>query len=313
MGAEILRHGVEAGKAQHRGAHQPDAGEPLPAVLVREVGHCLVNTSPVRPRCRTPRRWRTSNPPRRESHQRGDLVDLDEPPARNLRQHVVDLLLGHLLEQRGAGGRGRHAVHRDVEVRKLLAERFRQRDHTGLGGRIGRRVRVSLLAGDRGDVDDAAVVLRDHQRDHRAAAIELAVEIDPHDLGPRGRVIFPGLGVRTGDAGVVDQDVDAAKRVLCRIARLFHFGKAGHVAGDRAHLAAVAQFACGLFRQHAIAVPDRHRAPRIQKPLDDRPADALRPAGHHRIPSAEIDPVGHCRQPSQAARHWRAAFAHRPA
>ena len=43
---------------------------------------------------------------------------------------------------------------------QLLAERLGQRDDAGLGGAVGRGVRVAFLAGDRRDVDDAAVPLR---------------------------------------------------------------------------------------------------------------------------------------------------------
>ena len=99
--------------------------------------------------------------------------------------------LRHLVEDRGLGGRRRDAIDRDVVARELLAERFGQRDDAGLGGRIGGRVRIALLAGDRGDIDDAAVVLRDHQRHDRAAAIELAVEIDAHHLRPGLRSDIP--------------------------------------------------------------------------------------------------------------------------
>src|SRR5581483_11501693 len=36
---EILRHGIEAGKAQHRRAHQPDADQALPPLFVHRIGH----------------------------------------------------------------------------------------------------------------------------------------------------------------------------------------------------------------------------------------------------------------------------------
>src|SRR5256885_8746159 len=46
------------------------------------------------------------------------------------------------------------------------------------------RVRIAFLAGDGRDVDDAAVVLRDHQGAERTAAVERPVEIDAHHLVP---------------------------------------------------------------------------------------------------------------------------------
>src|SRR5205807_7593098 len=116
--------------------------------------------------------------------ERRDLLDFDETPARNFRQHVGDVLLGHLRENRRPGGRGRDAVDRDVVFGELLAERFGQRDQRGLGGRIGGGIRIALLAGDRRDVDDPPVVLRDHVRYDRATAMERAVEVDRHHRGP---------------------------------------------------------------------------------------------------------------------------------
>ena len=50
-----------------------------------------------------------------------------------------------------------------------------------------------------------------------------------------------------------------------------------------------------LVGQLAVAVPDRDRSARIQQPLDDRPADALRAAGDDGAASVEIDLVGHAR------------------
>ena len=120
--------------------------------------------------------------------------------------------LRHLVEDRGLGRGRRDAVDRDVVAGQLLAERLGQRDDAGLRRRIGGGVRIALLAGDRGDVDDAAVVLRDHQRHDGAAAQERPVEIDAHHLRPGLRRIFGDRHVGPGDAGVVDQDVDAAER-----------------------------------------------------------------------------------------------------
>ena len=57
-----------------------------------------------------------------------------------------------------------------------LPSDFVRRDHAGFRGGIVRRIRVAFLAGDGSDVDDAAVVLREHRRHHRLAADEGSVE-----------------------------------------------------------------------------------------------------------------------------------------
>ena len=119
--------------------------------------------------------------------------------------------LRDLVEDRGLGrGRG-HRVDGDVVAGEFLAERFRQRDQTGLRGRVVRRVRVAFLAGDRGDVDDAAVVLLDHRGHDRLAADEGAVEIDAQHLAPFLEIGFPHRLVDAGDAGIVDENVDLAE------------------------------------------------------------------------------------------------------
>src|SRR5436190_10311233 len=83
--------------------------------------------------------------------QRGELLDLHEAPARNLRQHVVDVLLRGLLENAGPRRRRGNAVDRDVLPRELLPQRLRQRDHTRLRGAVPGRVRIALLTRNRRD------------------------------------------------------------------------------------------------------------------------------------------------------------------
>ena len=55
-------------------------------------------------------------------HHRRDLVDLDEPAARDLGQHVVDVLLADLLEDPRPRGGGRDAVDGDVVAGQLLGQ-----------------------------------------------------------------------------------------------------------------------------------------------------------------------------------------------
>src|SRR3546814_4521321 len=62
-------------------------------------------------------------------------------------------------------------------ARQFLAEALGQPDDARLGRRIGRSVGIAFFAGDRGDVDDPAITAREHQRHHRAAAIEQAVQV----------------------------------------------------------------------------------------------------------------------------------------
>src|SRR5690606_8224282 len=97
-----------------------------------------------------------------------------------------------------------------------------------LRGAVVRGVRVALLAGDRGDVDDAAVAVGDQVRHHRPAAQEGAGQVDVDNAAPLLGAQLPDLGVVAGNAGIVDQDVDLAEGRQGRL----HGGLDGVRGGD---------------------------------------------------------------------------------
>ena len=188
-------------------------------------------------------------------------------------------------------GGGRDAVHRDVVAGQLLAERFGQRDDAGLRRAVGRGVRVAFLAGNRRDVDDAAVVLPDHVRHDGAAAQKDAGQIDVEHLLPGVDRILPDLLLRPGDAGICDEDVDAAER-LDRGAR-------GGFDGGRTRMSTTAsvrrvhpsKLASDRLDERAIAIPERHDGARGEQALGNGSADALPATGHDGAPAAQIDPI----------------------
>src|SRR5258708_27281324 len=92
-----------------------------------------------------------------------------------------------------------------------------------------RGVRIAFLAGDRGDVDDAAVFLREHRRHHGLAADEGPVEIDAQYLAPFVEVGLPYRLVNAGDAGIVDQNVDLTERLQRFVAGRLDGGEIGDV------------------------------------------------------------------------------------
>src|SRR6202023_615588 len=96
-----------------------------------------------------------------------------------------------------------------------------------------RGVWVALLAGDRGDVDDAAVFPGEHRRHDRLAADEGAVEIDAQHLAPLIEIGLPYRLVDAGDAGIVDENIDLAERLQRGISRLFNRGEIRHVDLER--------------------------------------------------------------------------------
>jgi hypothetical protein len=129
-------------------------------------------------------------------------------PHRDARREQGALLVGRLVRQPGIDHGGDDAVDEHARARELLAHRLRERDHAGLRGRVRGHVRVALLAGDRGDVDDAPAGPLQHVRHARPRAVEDAVEVHLHDAPPLvGRVLDERRG-RAGDAGVVHEHVD---------------------------------------------------------------------------------------------------------
>ena len=61
--------------------------------------------------------------------------------------------------------------------------------------------------------DDAAVAGRDHVLEHFAGGQHAAGEVHPDDLVPFVELEIPHVGGGAADAGVVDEDVDAAEGV----------------------------------------------------------------------------------------------------
>src|SRR5712675_42670 len=202
------------------------------------------------------------------------------------------MLLRQLLENRGLGRGGGHGVDRDFVTGELLAERLCQCDQAGFRSRIMRGVGVAFLAGDRGDVDDAAVILPDHVRDDRLAADERPVEIDAQDLAPLIELGLPYRPVDAGNAGIVDENVDLAERLERRIPRLFDRGEIGDIdleSRDRA-----ADFFGGLIRERLVMIPDRDLCAGSNKALGDGPAKTLCAAGNDGAAAVHIDLVhGH--------------------
>lgn len=143
------------------------------------------------------------------------LVILDEQHKRI--RHHLDRDQGphrrdHLLDWRndlGVCKRRRHSIDADP-VGKVL-ERAGEPNNTKLGGRVDGGHGLWVQPGQGGRVDDdAGVVLLLEGVDPQTGALDHGGEVNVDDLfpdpglvGPEGRVL--------GDAGIVDDDVDAAK------------------------------------------------------------------------------------------------------
>src|SRR5690606_38745201 len=167
-----------------------------------------------------------------EQHQRGDVGRLD-PPVHALCGHQL-FLVGRgvpprLPRSRDAAGDDRR--HADVVTPQLAREAAGQAFDPGLGGLVSDQVAQPEVPGDRAEVEDHPAARSAHRRDHGLAHEEQVAEVGRDPLVPvLGRDVLDRVTVVVG--GVVDQHVDAAKRVDRGLRGAFERGKVAQVAGD---------------------------------------------------------------------------------
>jgi len=89
--------------------------------------------------------------------QRSGFVDFAEPVHWDFAEHIIDVLLGALLEDLGLDDGGGDAVDADAVGGEFFAEAFCEGDDARLGSAVGTGFGVAFFAGDGGGVDDASV------------------------------------------------------------------------------------------------------------------------------------------------------------
>src|SRR5260221_2131217 len=144
-------------------------------------------------------------------------------------------------------------------------ERMGQLQHRMFGGCVGRARHLrDMAAGPGRNVDDAAVLLLAHRRQHRAHAVQDAVEIDIDELVPAFELHVGPAALWNIDAGVVDQEVDTAMTANNLLRRSVHVRGFADVQRHRLALAATA---CNL-RHHGVqrilAAPRNHHRPAVR-------------------------------------------------
>src|SRR5262245_8428695 len=120
-----------------------------------------------------------------------------------------------------------------------------------------------MATGPGRDVDDAAVLLFAHRRQHRAHAIEHAVEVDLDELVPAFQFHLSPAALRHVDPGAVDQEVDAAMRGHDLVGGLVDVGLVADIELDGLGLAAF----FGNVSDHAfeffLATARNHHGPAV--------------------------------------------------
>src|SRR3990170_3836462 len=135
----------------------------------------------------------------------GDVIALGHQEAAEA-LHLLRQVRHHLRRDEP----GAHRVHGDVEPRQLLRRRLCETDHPRLGGGVVRLAQVAHLTDDGRHVYDAPAAALYHVRQRRVRAVEYAAQVGRDHLLPLLDT-HPADGTVAVDAGVVDQDVDAAE------------------------------------------------------------------------------------------------------
>ena len=144
----------------------------------------------------------------------GQILRIAKPAQRNARRHARALVrIGEVvLVDVGEDRPRQHRIAADAVPPQRDRGRLHQRVHAGFGRRVMRLILAADQRRDRRHCDDrAAVALPHHLVGGGLDHIEGAVQVDPQRaLECGGRHVEEG--VKGADAGVADEDVDAAQR-----------------------------------------------------------------------------------------------------
>ena len=152
-----------------------------------------------------------------------------------------------------------------------------------LGGHIGRGLSGRAVTENiETDVDDRTCTRVQHRAKLCPQAVEDTVEVDRHDPTPVLDGVPAGVGQRTGDAGVVDGDVQPAIAAHDRRDRGINLLVATHVAGHAFSVATYRPDRGGRFlRRFWNHVEHDHRRAFVTELSPAGCADAGSTAGDH--------------------------------
>ena len=150
-------------------------------------------------------------------------------------------------------------------------------------------VRVAFLTGDGSGVHDAAIAILQEIGDDSAAAEEDAVQVHIHYGAPFGRGEFPRLLVHTGDAGVVDENIDLAKGVGSGLGGGFDTGGISELNGGSVDLAELTEGLRGFAQGIGISIPKADGGAGLKEAFGNSVADAASATGDNGVAAFEVD------------------------
>ena len=148
-------------------------------------------------------------------------------------------------------------IHPDAVRTEFARHRLRQPEDAGLGGAVVRPAEdaAAALGGDRRQTDDRARFALAHVRNHRLRHVERTAQADVGHRLIVLRLDFHELQ-RLGDAGVIDEHVDAPERAEHLIDRGLALLQVGNVAGKSDML--IAHFGRSGLRLLGVEIENGH-------------------------------------------------------
>ena len=237
-------------------------GHHTPPVSVTPPSRVIV--CPVTQEASSESRWAT---------RRADVLGDAQALEGVRRGHLVLATVVQRLREAGLDHRGGDRVDADPGA-ELDGELLGEVDEHRLAGAVHRDARCRPEAADRGDVDDAAAVLAHPGRWASWTSARAARQLTSKILraaswsssisGPNDRV----------DAGVVDQQVEAAERLDRAGHRLGAVGGVADVAATAIACVGAAQAGDGLRERLGLAGGEADAGALLDEPLGDGQADA---------------------------------------
>jgi hypothetical protein len=129
-------------------------------------------------------------------------------------------------------------------------------------------------------------------RNHRPAAEKDARQIGFNHEAPIGSSLIGNLS-HSSDAGVVNQDIDAAESIDRRPDELVHVRLVRNVGPHRQETRSPAKSGFCIRQRRPGTAADRHLRPVVEKRRGNRSADAARPASDDRDAPVELWPFPH--------------------
>ncbi|MNV21451.1 hypothetical protein D3C71_1123860 [compost metagenome] len=180
-------------------------------------------------------------------------------------------------------------------------------DQPALGCGIGFTVRFGLPCTRRGDVDDGPGVLAQGGQGVFAAQ-EGAMQAGKAALPLSQRHLRQRRAMGTGDAGIVDQAIHAAKALHRRLHQRLHTALAGHVRALECRALRQRPFGQTGLAGIGIQVGNHHTAAGAEHRLRDAAAHPLRTAGdHHHAIAQRL-----CRPVENGRGQWHGGMSLRP-